>query len=181
MFPNYQKTSKHINNDIDISLMISIRSPPSSNQFLMADKLLFLSVQPEVHKLLDSGKLSSFMPTLVEGLVATSGRVGEAAMERVLGTSHIPILPADSRLAKLIMIESHEGGSSLDHRGSHATFIKSRQSALIIGGQKLATQVSKACVECKKTKKQRETQRMGLLPDHTTVIIHHGHISLLTF
>ena len=50
---------------------------------------------------LDKGQLSSLMPFRSGQLIVTRGRLGESALEPLLGASELPILMSSSRVAEL--------------------------------------------------------------------------------
>ena len=73
---------------------------------------------------LTEGKLASLLPVRRDGVIVTTGRLGERNLSRLLGVSHLPILMAKSRIAFLYMTMAHEGESGLSntaekhHRGA---------------------------------------------------------------
>ena len=82
-------------------------------------------------------KLTSLLPFEENFMLFTRGRVGEAALERILGIDKLPILSSKSRVAWLLMFRAHTEDTGLDHRGVAATLAKSRTRAWITQGGKL--------------------------------------------
>ena len=110
----------------------------------------------------DAGKLGSFRPFMRHGIIYTVGRLGTSLLP-LLGVEKLPILMRNSRLAKLIMIHSHEE----DHRANPLdTLARSRRHAWIIRGRSLAKQICKECVVCKKLRAKLSNQLMADIPPH---------------
>ena len=114
---------------------------------------------------LDENKLTSLLPFEENGIIYTRGRVGGDALKRILGVDKLSILSSKSRLAKLIMIKSHEEGTGFDHRGVAGTLAKSRSRAWITNGGKLAKFVRNSCNLCKRRAKKTQSQQMALIRD----------------
>ena len=103
--------------------------------------------------------LSSLLPTKADGIWWTQGRFGKE-LARVLGPSKLAILPSSSRLAYLIMEESHREF----HMGGGDTCFRSRSRAWIVHARPLADRVAADCLKCRLELKNMSEQRMGLLP-----------------
>ena len=103
--------------------------------------------------------LASLLPTKSDGIWWTQGRFGKE-LTRVLGPSKLAVLPSSSRLAYLIMKESHREF----HMGGGDTCFRSRSRAWIVHARPLADRVSADCLKCRLELKNMSEQRMGLLP-----------------
>ena len=80
----------------------------------------------------------------------------------MLGKEKLPVIMADTRLARVIMISCHEE----DHRRSAAdTLARSKNHAWISYGSRLAKSVCKSCVKCRLAAKKTVEQIMGKLQD----------------
>ena len=91
-------------------------------------------------------------------LIYTRGRVGEAALDRILGVDKLPVFSSKSRVAWLLMYRAHTEDTGLDHRGVAATLSKSRTRAWIVQGGKLAKSVVFRCNYCKLRNRKLESQ-----------------------
>ena len=99
------------------------------------------------------------------GIVFTQGCVGQG-IERLLGVSRLPVLMPSTRLAKLIMIESH----CEDHRKTPSDALaRSREQAWIVRGGKLAKTTNANCPSCRLDSKKTADQLMGDIPQHQLV------------
>ena len=110
----------------------------------------------------EKGQLASLRPVLENGIVYTVGRIGKTII-KLMGVHKLPILTRNTRLARLIMIESHEE----DHRSNPSDVMaRSRQRAWIIGARNLAKEVCKVCPVCRLRKVQLAKQLMADIPEH---------------
>ena len=139
-----------------------ITDPLTVKDIQSARILQFLvSMKPTITSM-NKGELTSLRPVLVDGIVYTSGRCGRALLN-LLGIAKMPILARSTRLAMLIMLESHVE----DHRSTPSDVLaRSRQRAWIIRGRYLAKQVCKACPLCKLNKRKLSKQLMADIPEH---------------
>ena len=110
-------------------------------------------------------KLTSLLPFEENNILYTRGRVGEAALNRLLGIDKLPILNSKSRVAWLLMFLSHTEDTGMDHRAAAATLAKSRTKAWILQGGKLAKKVCAACNYCRLKLRKLETQQMAMVRD----------------
>ena len=133
-----------------------------------AEDFLMFKAQSKIRKDFQDGKLSSLKPKLVpiqnefmQGqLVVTSGRLG-GAMAIGYDKEYLPVLEYDSQISRLIMIDAHR----IDHSGVDRTLQRSRSSAWIIKGRRMAKTVSGSCTKCKIRNKMHESQIMAPLPE----------------
>jgi hypothetical protein len=120
-----------------------------------------VSMEPSIISY-NKGQLASLRPVLENGIIYTVGRCGKSIL-RLMGIQKMPVLARNTRLATLIMIQSHEE----DHRSTSADVLaRSRQRAWIIRGRFLAKQVCKACPLCKLKKAKLAKQLMADIPQH---------------
>ena len=134
----------------------------------VAERLIMLYSMTDTWTDYKQNKLTTLLPFEEKGILYTRGRVGEKAMQRILGVDKLPILNSKSRVAWLIMYRAHVEDTGLDHRGPAATLAKSRSRAWITQGGKLAKKVCSYCNYCKlKLRKleRLETQQMALIRD----------------
>ena len=122
----------------------------------------FLVSMKETFAAMKKGKLSNLSVTVNKGMVFMSGRFRERDLARLLGKGRLPVIMANTRLARVIMISCHEE----DHRRSAAdTLARSRNHTWIPYGSRLAKSVCKSCVKCRLAAKKTVDQIMGKLPD----------------
>ena len=128
----------------------------------VARHLQFVVSMEPVIKALNNGDLDPFRPFMERGIIYIRGRCG-SALPKLLGLDKLPVLPRDSRLAKLIVWEAHYE----DHRLSPSDVLaRSRRTAWIIRGRYLAREVCKMCPVCKLKKRNLTEQLMGDIPKH---------------
>merc|ERR1712082_365912 len=128
----------------------------------LANRLIFFYSTELTKAALDSGDLSSLMVHYSKGIYYTQGRAGRA-LEKLLGLTKLPILMSGSRLAKLLMWESH----AEDRRRTPSDALAwSRERAWIVRGAKLAKYVTEHCPKCKLTQKKFAAQLMADILEH---------------
>ena len=111
---------------------------------------------------LEKGHLDSLRSFEEKGILYVRGRCGQLLLEP-LGVTKLPVLAHITRLAELIMWESH----CKDHRMSSSDVLaRSRQWAWIIRGRYLARLICKTCLKCKLTQKKLGAQLMADIPAH---------------
>ena len=139
-----------------------INDPLTVKEIQTARTLQFVvSSEPSIIAL-DKGELTSLRPVLTNGVVYTTGRCGKSLLN-LLGIAKMPILARSTRLAMLIMIESHEE----DHRTTPSDVLaRSRQRAWIIRGRYLAKLVCKICPLCRLNKRKLAKQLMADIPEY---------------
>ena len=109
--------------------------------------------------------MSPLSPVIEGEVVYVRGRCG-SSLTRLLGISRLPVLARETRLARLIMIESHNE----DHRSNPTDVLaRSRQRAWIVRGRYLAKEVCKVCPICKLSRRKLCQQLMADIPDHQLV------------
>ena len=149
-----------------------------------AEKLILLTAMASTVKAFERGELSSLMPYWSGNLLVTRGRLGETALEPLLGVSELPILMANTRVAKLYMWRSHLGHSGPNkcgflHRAVAETLARSRRSVWIVRGKQVAKKVCSSCMECRKLKQVALGQQMAsLCPESSTVCPPWTYVSL---
>ncbi len=131
---------------------------PTLRYLRLANKLIDLMGTIETDKEVKSGKLTGLAPQWSNGRWITRGRLGKG-MFRVLGVSELMILMPKSRLAYLTMLAAH----NQDHKSSSITLWRSRASAWVVRGRRLAELVVRSCVVCIARRAQLVEQRMGNL------------------
>merc|ERR1712082_474372 len=111
----------------------------------LANRLIFFFSMELTKAALDRGDLSSLRVNYSKGIYYTQGRAGRA-LEKLLGLTKLPVLMSGSRLAKLLMWESH----AEDHgRTPSDALARSRERAWIVRGASLAKYVTRHCPKCK--------------------------------
>ena len=70
----------------------AMNSEVKKEELETAERLLLLLAMKDTQKAMDKGRLTSLMPFWKNGILYTMGRVGEVAMDRILGISKLPIL-----------------------------------------------------------------------------------------
>ena len=139
-----------------------IRDPLNVKEIQTARILQFVASSEQIITALHKGELASLRPEQSNGVVYTTGRCGKSLLN-LLGIAKIPILARNTRLAMLIMIESHEE----DHRATPSDVLaRSRQRAWIIRGRYLAKLVCKSCPLCRLNKRKLSKQLMAEIPEH---------------
>ena len=128
----------------------------------LANQLIFFFSMEPTKAVLDRGDLTSLRVHYSKGIYYTQGRAGRA-LEKLLGITKLPVLMPGTRLAKLLMWESHDE----DHRRTPSDALaRSRERAWIVRGAKLAKYVTEHCPKCKLTQKKFAAQLMGDIPEH---------------
>ena len=143
------------------------KSMSSQSSHDQAENWLICSEQVQLLKDFKENKLSSLLPRLKKvtifgnefQMVVTSGRMGEG-LAVGYDKDELPILPASSPLAKLIMKHAHE----IEHCGSDRTLQRSRSFAWVIRGRKLAKSVKNDCFQCRRRHKKLQEQIIAPLP-----------------
>ena len=129
--------------------------------------IMFQAQQGSLQKDFTDGKLSSLQPRLqtvqtrykTVDLIVTSGRLG-AALAIGYDREYLPVINYNSPLARLIMLDAH----NIDHSGVDRTLQRSRCTAWIIKGRRLAKTITRGCYTCKLRNKSLEKQVMAPLP-----------------
>jgi hypothetical protein len=153
-----------------------IFTEPSKDEINQVVELLLVHAMADTVEAYNAGKLASLLPVRSGKLIVTTGRLGERSLSRLLGVSNLPILMPHSRIAYLYMVMSHERECGLSdtsvehHRAAVGTLARSRSYVWIIKGKALAKKVVSQCMVCRRERKMREKQQMGLLKEeHLTV------------
>ena len=142
-----------------------IEVPPSKEEIDLAQNIIMLYGMTKTWEDYKDNKLTSLLPFEKNYMIYTRGRVGEAAIERILGVDKLPILSSKCRVAWLLMFQAHTEGTGLDHRGVAATLAKSKTRAWITQGGRLAKKVRNYCNYCKLRGRKLESQQMALIRD----------------
>ena len=110
----------------------------------------------------DKGKLTSLNASLVRGVVVMKGRAGDN-LKNILGVRSIPVLMPETRLGRLIMIQTHKQDHKRDPRDAMS---RSRRDAWIVSARQLAKSVIKSCPICRLNSTRLVTQLMGQIPSY---------------
>ena len=142
-----------------IQTMKSGNSGFNSNLVKEAKRLWFLSAMVETIEAQKAGKLKELDIQDINGLKVTCGRAA-AGLQNFLGSNFLPVIMASTRVAYLIMLDSH----NRDHAGRDVTLAMSRHEAWIVNAKRLAKKIVRACIRCRFLRKQLEGQKMAALP-----------------
>ena len=130
----------------------------------LSESTMFLqmaSMHELANYLKEKGRLESLNLSWRGGVARTRGRVSPRDMAAVMGHQDLVAITATSRLAYLVMKESHEE----DHRAAGDALWRTRRKGYwIIKGMNLAKKVVQDCMRCKKNKAKLEEQIMADLP-----------------
>ena len=139
-------------------------TPIESEYLEKSENYWFVFAQKDTRERFESGKLTSLLPrktsvqvlTKEQDLIVTSGRLGGAL---VVGydKGELPILDTTSIISKLIMKEAHDE----EHCGEDRTLWRSRNTAWIVRGKRIARNIRKNCFKCKLRAKTLEKQIMA--------------------
>lgn len=99
-------------------------------------------------------------PIYQDGLIRVGGRLEKANLD--YNVKHPILLPKQSYLSKLIVRSAHQ---EVGHLGKNTILAKIRQNIWIIGVAKLANDVVKQCVTCRKYRGKLMEQKMASLPE----------------
>ena len=129
-----------------------------------AENYLLEEAQKSLWEEFKKGGLSALRPRIVNvkmlnhdvRIIVTSGRLGKAL---VIGydKENLPVIPYKSKIAELIMRESHE----IEHCGTDRTLFRSRTVAWIIQGRRLAERIRVNCFKCRLRAKYLQRQIMA--------------------
>merc|ERR1712089_3068 len=131
--------------------------------------LLFEDAMGETDLLFSQGELKNFEGTsrTIEGINRTihviTGRLSGAAVSAISGQKELPILAANSDLARLIVLTAHRIGG---HKMTKDTIARTRQIAYIHRPGKLVKNILDNCNLCRLKKEQTSQQLMGKLPSY---------------
>ena len=124
-----------------------------------AKRLWYLSAMKETCVALDKGKLRELDVQDDKGLKVVVGRA-KKGLKTFFGQNSLPIIMGHTRVAYLLMLYSH----CQDHAAKDITLATARHEAWIVGGSKLAKQITKNCIRCRFLKKRLQGQKMAALP-----------------
>ena len=147
----------------------SLRLQPSPEDLRNAEQLILVTGMISTAIAYEEGKLTSLMPARLGKLIVTTGRLGEGALQAILGVSALPILMNNSRAAELFMWRAHTGYSGLFHRSVAQTVARSRTWVWIVRAKDLAKQITTKCMQCRKEKMKLQGQQMALLKEQVLV------------
>merc|ERR1712240_90620 len=131
--------------------------------------LLFENAMGETDLLFSQGELKNFEHTsrTIEGINrtihVTTGRFSGAAVSAMSGQTELPILSANSELARLIVLTAHRIGG---HKMTKDTIARTRQIAYIHRPGKLVKNILDNCNLCGLKKEHTSQQLMGKLPSY---------------
>merc|ERR1711867_326868 len=175
----YENLAKVTKNLLDINLKLA--SFKSSHSLLEGHKmqhseashrawsLLFEDAMGETDLLFSQGELKNFEHTsrTIDGINrtihVTTGRFSGAAVSVMSGQSELPILSANSELARLIVLTAHRIGG---HKMTKDTIARTRQIAYIHRPGNLVKNILDNCNLCKLKKEKTSQQLMGKLPSY---------------
>ena len=106
-----------------------------------AKHLWFLSAMPDTVSAIRSGRLRELDIQDKDGLKVICGRAS-TGMRNFFGQSDLPVIMGSTRLAYLIMLDSH----CQDHAGRDITMATSRHTAWIVNAKKLAKSIVQNCI-----------------------------------
>ena len=166
----------NIDNPVALTIVAADHTRP---ELVRAERLVLLHGMVHTQAALDTGKLSSLLPSKDGRLIVTRGRLGEQSLERLLGVSCLPILMPESRTAYLYMVYAHCGQFGLVHRGLVSTLARSRRKVWIVRGRNLAKKVVDSCPTCDKNRKVMLMQQMSdIKEEQLTVAPPFTHVAL---
>ena len=106
-----------------------------------------------------SSPLRRLDPILVDDVVRVGGRISRAKLPAA--TKHPAIIPKNSRLAWLIVMDTHR---KLGHSGRNAILAEINQRVWIIGANPLIKRLVSKCAICRKYSAAQMKQKMANLP-----------------
>ena len=118
----------------------------------------------ETRKAFSEKKLQKLSLWEHEGMLVVSGRAMEG-LQYHFGASYLPVLMSTTRVAELIMLDSH----TKDHGGRDTTLVTATQVAWIVGGRRLAGRIVDLCIRCRFLRRKLEGQKMASLPAELVV------------
>ena len=132
----------------------------TSADIAKAEVFWILEAQNSLRRDLKSGKFRRLCPKIrTDGVMVVGGRV-ERWVEMSYNQREVPLLPQKHNISVLYAKFVHEQG----HCGVSATASKVRARFWIIGLHRIAKNIKRNCVVCKKLDQQTATQAMGQLP-----------------
>ena len=139
----------------------AILTTPSPRDVAAARHLQLLASSPSAFLALGAGKLLSLGAQESCGLVVITGRVGQAHLARLLGTSSLPVVMPTELLALRVTEAAHREDHRLTVRDVTA---RVRRTVYVPGGNRLAKAVCNRCMVCRCNKRTLSKQIMGDLP-----------------
>ena len=140
----------------------AILATPCPQDVAAARQLLLLAASPSAFAALRSGRLLSLGAQEHRGLVVVRGRVGQAHLARLLGTSSLPVVMPSELLALRVTEEAHREDHRMTVRDVTA---RVRRTIFVPGGNKLAKSVCSRCMVCRTKNRIMNKQIMGDLPE----------------
>ena len=139
-----------------------IKKDPGVMELEMARALQVQFSQEESIRALQQDRLVTLGGHIENGVVVVGGRVPGADLAKMLGKPCLPVIWANTRLARLIVRHFHKE----DHRRTPSDIVaRTRRVAWIPRCLPLAKSEVKSCMYCRIKKKQMEVQVMGSLPE----------------
>ena len=156
-----------------------ISPAPTSDELMIAERLILLSAMPETALAFNNNKLDSLLPERDGMIIVTKGRIGSESLLAHLGVSSLPILMPSSRAAFLFMTRAHCGEFGMAHKGVAETLARSRSYAWIHKGRDLAKKICSKCPTCIRSRKRLLGQQMARIqPQSLSVCKPWTHVSL---
>ena len=135
----------------------------TADELIEAEHTLLVCSMAPTYVALEKGHLDSLLPQIDGDLVVTRGRLGDNKMLELFGSSSLPILMPQSRLAYLYMLDAHRGEYGMVHRGVSSTLARSRSKVWVIRGNRLAKKICESCIVCRRIAKKLIGQQMALI------------------
>ena len=159
--------------------LIAMKNNLSREDLIRSERFILLYGMLKTVGAYEKGQLVSLMPFRSHNLVVTRGRLGEKALEPLLGVSELPILMYDSRVAELYMWRAHRGHCGFLHRSVAETLARSRSCVWVVRGKMLAKKICNSCMECRRERKIALGQQMATLRlESSTVCPPWTHVAL---
>ena len=130
--------------------LIAMKNNLSREDLIRSERFILLYGMLKTVAAYEKGHLISLMPFRSHNLVVTRGRLGEKALEPLLGVSELPILMYDSRVAELYMWRAHRGHCGFLHRSVAETLARSSSCVWVVSGKMLAKKICNSCMECRR-------------------------------
>ena len=146
----------------------------TADELIEAEHTLLVCSMAPTYVALEKGHLDSLLPQIDGDLVVTRGRLGDNKMLELFGSSSLPILMPQSRLAYLYMLDAHRGEYGMVHRGVSSTVARSRSKVWVIRGNRLAKKICESCIVCRRIAKKLIGQQMALIREEQLEVTPHS-------
>ena len=139
----------------------AVRQHPTPAERDIARRLQIATSSQSARAALGAGRLRSLGAILRNGVVYVSGRIRKEHMAEIVGREELAVIMPGERLARLVMEDAHKE----DHRRSpQDVMARARRHLWIPQGGRLAKQVVKECVQCRRQDHRMSQQIMASLP-----------------